>query len=67
MDILKIMSFAGIISGTSEGRRLIKEGGAYLNNERVTSHEQIITPADFNNGKILLRKGKKVYHQIVLK
>jgi len=66
-EILKIMQIAGIISGTSEGRRLIKEGGAYLNNERITAHDQIVTPADFTDGKILLRKGKKVYHQIILK
>ena len=67
MTIIDLLSACGIISSNSEGRRLIKDGGIYLNNERVGAFDQAITEADFANGEAMLRKGKKVYHKAVLK
>jgi tyrosyl-tRNA synthetase len=56
------------LSGTrSEARRLIKDGGGYVNNVRVKSFDEIINESHIKNNMILLRAGKKKYHRILLK
>jgi tyrosyl-tRNA synthetase len=66
MDVLALAEYCALISSKSEGRRLIKEGGLYLNNERVQNINLIVAKKDFPGGKALLRKGKKTYHLAVL-
>ncbi len=67
LTIIDLLSKCGLIASNSEGRRLIKDGGIYLNNERITSHDYALSDSDFPSGEALLRKGKKVYHKAVLK
>lgn len=67
LDITTLLNKCGLIASNSEGRRLIKDGGIYLNNQRVSSFDQTIGAADFKDGYALLRKGKKVYHKVILK
>lgn len=67
MDILSLLTKCGLIKSNGEGRRLIADGGVYVNGERVSDHTRPITAADFADGKLLLRKGKKVYHQVTVK
>jgi tyrosyl-tRNA synthetase len=53
---------AGLTTSNSDSRRTIKEGGAYVNNRRVTEIEQRLTVADMASETIMvLRKGKKKY------
>jgi tyrosyl-tRNA synthetase len=48
-------------------RRLIREGGAYLNNRRCGDENTRITREDFLGGAVLvLRKGRKQYHVVQL-
>jgi tyrosyl-tRNA synthetase len=49
----------------SDARRLISQGGAYVNNERVEAFDRVIGLKDLHNGSILLRAGKKRYLRIV--
>lgn len=56
----------GLAQSASAARRLIEQGGAYLNGERVGSSDYPITPLDAKNDEILLRAGKKKYHKIIL-
>ncbi|MDD9305132.1 MAG: tyrosine--tRNA ligase [Desulfobacter sp.] len=51
----------------SDARRLVKQGGAYINGERLSAFDQIIGTKDLDGGEILLRAGKKKYHKIILK
>lgn len=67
LTIIDLLSQCGLIASNSEGRRLIKDGGIYLNNERITAHDYAISAANFPSGEALLRKGKKVYHKAILK
>lgn len=67
MDILSLLTLCGLIKSNGEGRRLISDGGLYLNGERVTDHTRAVTAEDFADGKLMIRKGKKVYHQVVIK
>jgi len=53
---------AGIVGSRGEARRAIAEGGAYLNNERVNSDEQLLDSSDAVAGQyFLLRRGKKSF------
>jgi tyrosyl-tRNA synthetase len=49
----------------SEARRLIEQGGAYINDEPVVRVDDLITASRLVNGSILLRAGKKRYHRVV--
>lgn len=66
-NILDLLILAGLISSKGEGRRLVNQGGIYLNNERVQDIGYIATENDVEDGAILLRKGKKTYHKIIIK
>lgn len=62
--LLDIMLKAKLIPSKSEGRRLIKQGGVSVNDEKVTDVNKVITTEDFNNNEMIIKKGKKVYHKI---
>ncbi len=51
----------------AEARRLIQEGGAYINGKRVQSFDEMVGEADFKDGSLILRAGKKRYHRIMSK
>ncbi|MBQ9992889.1 MAG: tyrosine--tRNA ligase [Firmicutes bacterium] len=67
MDIITLLAECGLISTRSEGRRLIQDGGIYLNNERVSDFAYTVTADDIQDGAIMLRKGKKVYFRAICK
>jgi len=51
---------SGVVESKSAARRVIKDGGAYLNNEKVISEDYAPTKSDFLCGKYaVLRKGKR--------
>lgn len=50
----------GIVDSKSAARRIVKEGGAYLNNQKVLDENFSPQKSDFLHGKVaLLRKGKR--------
>ncbi len=55
-----------LCSSKSEARRLIKQGGGYLNNIRIESTEKTLSEQDFEDSELLLRAGKKKYNKIIL-
>ncbi|WP_129595839.1 tyrosine--tRNA ligase [Anaerophilus nitritogenes] len=67
MNILSLLSEAKLIPSRSEGRRLIQQGGVALNDEKITDMNTLITKDHFKDGALMIKKGKKVYHQIRLK
>jgi tyrosyl-tRNA synthetase len=67
IPIFKLFEISGLSKSSSEARRLILQGGGYLNKKRIDQFDQIITLNDFNDrGEILLRAGKKKFHRIKL-
>lgn len=63
----KLFEITGLCSSGSEARRLIDQGGGYLNKVRVEKVDLIITAEAFGEkGEILLRAGKKKFHRIRL-
>jgi tyrosyl-tRNA synthetase len=58
---------AGLVSSLNEARRAIAEGGAYVNNERVTDAEAVLSPASLLHGRFLvLRRGKRTFAGVEL-
>ena len=62
-----VISLEGIASSKGEGRRLIAQGGLYLNNERINDIDYTVGQEDFKDGSLVIRKGKKTYHKVILK
>jgi tyrosyl-tRNA synthetase len=61
----KLFHEAGLANSGSAARRLIEQGGAYVNGERIDSHDRLITDGDLTpEGALLLRSGKKKYHRL---
>ena len=67
VGILNLMTELGLIKTNSEGRRLITQGGVSLDDEKISDPKLELTKDDFKNGEIIIRKGKKVYHKVILK
>ena len=67
MAILDVMLAAGLIPSKGEGRRLVQQGGVSVNNEKITDTFANITLSMFENDEIIIKKGKKTYHKIIVK
>jgi len=63
----KLFHAVGLADTSSSSRRLIAQGGAYLNSERLESFDYLITDSDVDNMEILLRAGKKRFHKLKVK
>ena len=61
----ELLVITGLAGTKSEARRLISQGGAYINDKRIESFDQKVTTADLEEGVIILRVGKKKYHRVV--
>ena len=62
-----LLAACGVVDSKSAARRIVKEGGAYLNNEKVVSEDFTPQKSDFLHGKyLLLRKGKRDLAAVVL-
>ena len=62
-----LLAACGVVDSKSAARRIVKEGGAYLNNEKVVSEDFTPKMSDFLHGKyLLLRKGKRDLAAVVL-
>ena len=58
--VTELLVSAGLVDSKGAARRAITEGGAYLNNTRITDVEFVPTSADLIHGKwLVLRRGKK--------
>ena len=59
-SVASLLKESGLVSSMNEARRAVAEGGAYVNNVRVTDPEATPGPDDLLHGRFLvLRRGKK--------
>ncbi|NLF62755.1 MAG: tyrosine--tRNA ligase [Lentisphaerae bacterium] len=66
IGVLTLLVKAGLCASNGEARRLIKGGGCYLGDARITDEKMIITAADFADGALTLRAGKKARKRVLL-
>ncbi len=63
----KLFHEISLAQSGSAARRLIQQGGAYLNGNRIESVDYVIGSNDIENAEILLKAGKKKIHKIKIK
>lgn len=55
-----LITAAGVVESKSAARRVVKEGGAYINNEKISGEDHAPSQNDLLCGRfIVLRKGKR--------
>jgi len=65
IGILELSSRTGITASNGEARRLIRQGGLFVNNSRSEDENRRLTTSDCIEGElIVIRKGKKTYHLV---
>ena len=65
-SILDIMLLAKLIPSKGEGRRLVQQGGVSIDGNKVTDFNLAVTEDMFNSNELIIKKGKKVFHKIIL-
>ena len=65
IGILNLMVACGLAASNKEARRLVEQGGVFLNDEKVPTAAFAVTEEMLRDG-VKLRKGKKVFHKAVL-
>jgi len=65
--LLDVLLDAGVIPSKGEGRRLVLQGGLYLNDIAVDDPNRTLSTADLIDGEAIVRKGKKVYHRLLVR
>ncbi len=61
----RLFQEVGLAASGAAARRLIDQGGAYVNGERIECYDRLITIADLKgNDELVLRCGKKKYRQV---
>ncbi len=66
IGVLEIFAETGLTKSRGEARRMVQQGGVYVNNQRVARVEASLSPADLTDDGILLRAGKKKYHRLIV-
>jgi len=57
---------SGLCKTRGEARRLITQGGGYLNGEKINTFDQLLNMEDLKDDSFLLRAGKKRYMRIIV-
>ncbi|HEY0539693.1 MAG TPA: tyrosine--tRNA ligase [Actinoallomurus sp.] len=59
-SVVDLLAETGLVASKSEARRTITQGGAYVNNVKVTDDTAVPNPSDLLHGRYLvLRRGKR--------
>ncbi|WP_073998243.1 tyrosine--tRNA ligase [Anaerococcus urinomassiliensis] len=66
IGLLQLMTNVGLTGSNGEGRRLVKQGGVSVNDEKITDVGMEISEDLFEDNKIIIKKGKKNFHRILL-
>lgn len=64
--LLNLLVASGLTSSKGEGRRLVEQGGISVDGNKVTDPNLVIAKDLLVNG-IKIKKGKKIFHKIILR
>ncbi len=65
IGILNLMVACKLAGSNGEARRLVQQGGVFVNDEKVPDHTFVVTEQMLKDG-VKIRKGKKVFHKAVM-
>ncbi len=67
-DVAGLLKESGLVPSMKEARRVIAEGGAYVNNNRISEVDATVAPEDLLHGRYLvLRRGKRSFAGVELR
>ena len=66
LGVLDILVKTKLAPSKGEGRRLIEQGGITVQDKKISDPTTQLTKEDFPEGFIIIKKGKKVYHKVIL-
>lgn len=64
LSVIEALKRTGLVKSNSEARTLIEQGGVTIGETKVADIGAMITDEHINEGIILIKKGKKSFHQI---
>jgi len=64
IPIFKLIHSVGLTGSGGAARRLVEQGGAYINGKRIEDQNYQVTDKDIFNDEIMLSSGKKRFHKI---
>jgi len=65
VSLVDLMVKTGLSASKGEARRAVAQGGAYVNNRRVSGEDQLLGQDDLLHGRYLvLRRGRRDYHMV---
>lgn len=67
IGILDLFARTTLCGSNSEARRLVQQGGAVVNDEKITDTKTVIDSSHVKDGELLLRAGKKRYFRVIVK
>ena len=67
VGLVNLIREVGLVSSNSEGFRTIEQGGLLVNDIKIEDKKKNVTIDMFENDALLIKKGKKTFHRIVLK
>ena len=67
MDILSLLTAINVVPSRSEARRAVQQGGVKVAEKAVDDVDFKVTADLFTDGKLLVQKGKKTFHNVILK
>jgi tyrosyl-tRNA synthetase len=66
IPLFKLFQQVGLANSGGAARRLISQGGAYVNGNRIEAMDYSVTLDDVDHGTVMLRSGKKKYHKLIV-
>lgn len=64
--LVDVLVTAGVFASKGEARRLIAQGGLTIGETKVADQDFLLTADLFTDNSVLLRRGKKQYHRLLL-
>lgn len=65
INVVDLFMAVKLVGSKSDARRLVQQGGCYINDERVESIDLVVNLSFSNENGIILRAGKKRYHRVI--
>lgn len=67
IGLVSLIKEIGLVPSNGEGFRTIEQGGLSLNGKKVTDKKMFVTLDNLQDGQLLIQKGKKKFHKVVVK
>jgi len=66
ISAIALLVKSGLVSSNGEAKRVIAQGGIEINGTKVADISASYTSEDFSEGHLMIKKGKKAFHKIVI-